>query len=100
MKKVQKSLEKEHDVAGAREISIKLVFKPDTRLGKGNVSLAMSCAVKMPQRAFLSIANVEDGEIKIDTTTNDSRQPALTGMDGQEEADEDEPTPIAVGKKG
>ncbi len=74
---VVKSLEKDGDVQGARTITMKLSFTPDDR---GYISADTSVEVKTPNRKLKTLAALENGELKIDTVSNDVRQPDL--LDG------------------
>jgi len=78
MKAIRESLEKDGDIQKARTVSIEISFKPDPR---GFLSTELSVNAKTPKRSISTISTYEDGSIKIDTFTNDARQPALPGME-------------------
>jgi len=74
MQTVRHSLSKDADVQGARNIIIKLSFKPDER---GCILADISVNTNTPRRKIKSLAMLENGQLKIDTVTNDAKQPSL-----------------------
>lgn len=74
MASVQESFEKDKDIAGARNIIIKLSFVPDDR---GHIKVDMDCTCSTPNRKVKTIAVMEGGTLKIDTLSNDARQPDI-----------------------
>lgn len=74
MSQVIESIERDKDVQGDRSITIKISFKPGDR---GVINADMSCQANTPGRKVKSIAILEHGILKIDTLSNDARQPDL-----------------------
>lgn len=74
MSAIQESFEKDKDIAGARTITIKMSFIPDDR---GHIKVDMDCTYNTPSRKVKTIAILESGTLKIDTLSNDARQPDL-----------------------
>lgn len=80
MAAVRHSLDKDADIQGARTINIKLSFKPDER---GMILADISVTRSTPRRKIKSLAMMENGQLKIDTVSNDARQPGLPEMGGK-----------------
>lgn len=74
MSEIINSLERDKDVTGERSVTIKISFRPGDR---GIINADMSCAASTPGRKVKSIAVLEHGVLKIDTLSNDARQPDL-----------------------
>ncbi len=86
VKEVEKSYEKNGDVEGARSVTLKVSFNKD-----GNMVIAdMSVAVSTPSRKVKTIAAIDETGLKIDTQSNDARQPVLTGLDEKESKESNE----------
>ena len=65
----------EADITGARSITIDLTFKPKD----GYVITTMECSHKVPGRSVSAIATLDKDMLKIDTVSNDARQPDMIG---------------------
>lgn len=72
IKEIAKSIEEDGDIGKKREISLAITFLPEG----GYITTEMIIGVKTPRRMVKSIAALE-GNIKIDTVSNDARQPDL-----------------------
>ena len=69
------SLEKDGDVSGKREVTIKLSFE---KTETGHITTSLSCSTKTPLRSVKTLAALGDtGTLRIDTATNDARQPSM-----------------------
>ena len=77
---IRHSLNKDADIQGARTINIKMSFKPDER---GCILADISVTRTTPRRKIKSLAMIENGQLKLDTVTNDARQPGLPEMGGK-----------------
>lgn len=75
IKVVVDSFAKDEDVSGPRDITVKLSFvKNET----GHIIASMSCATKTPKRTIKTLGALGDaGMLRIDTVTNDARQPSM-----------------------
>lgn len=80
MADIRQSLTKDADIGGTRTINIKLSFKPDER---GYISADINVTRNVPRRKIKSLAMMENGQLKIETVTNDARQPGLPEMGGK-----------------
>lgn len=88
MDEVLHSLCHDKDVPGDRGITVKLAFKQKD----GYIITAMKCTASVPGREVSTIASLEDDQtLKIDTVSQDARQPDLY--------DNDKVTPISAAKK-
>ena len=76
---VNESFEKDTDVQGKRSIVLRIDFKPNEH---GYVDAEMSVHASTPKRKVKSLASFDEGVLKIDTISNDARQPSL--MDQEE----------------
>jgi hypothetical protein len=77
LKTVQESFVKDRDVAGARAITLTIEFNTNAA-GEKYRTAEMKVSVKTPRRSMKSIAVLDEhGQLKIDTTSNDARQPEL-----------------------
>jgi len=70
---LHKSFETDADVSGERSITIKLGMKRDS----GAIIVDMGCTYATPSRKVKTIAVLEHGTIKVDTISNDARQPDI-----------------------
>lgn len=85
---VQESFVKDLDVAGARSITLTIEFTANAA-GKKYRTAEMKVSVKTPRRNTKSIAVLDDnGQLRIDTTSNDARQPELFEPAENQEAGE------------
>jgi len=71
---IEDSFEKDADVAGERSINIKMSFNPTDG---SYVSVLLACSYATPRRKVKTIGTITDGILKIDTISNDVRQPDL-----------------------
>lgn len=72
IEEITKSFESDGDIQKKREISLTIIFTPI----EGYITTEMAIGVKTPRRTVKSIGALE-GSIKIDTYSNDVRQPDL-----------------------
>lgn len=94
---VQESFVKDKDVAGARSITLTIEFNANAA-GEKYRTAEMKVSVKTPRRSTKSIAVLdENGQLRIDTTSNDARQPEL--FEPGEEKEKGELKLVAEGGK-
>lgn len=67
------SLYQENDIPGKRELMIKITFELDG----GDLDTRYECIPKTPHRSSRTLAILEDHTVKIETTSNDARQPGF-----------------------
>ncbi len=79
---VVESLEKDGDVKAARKITVALSFKKNEF---GMLETEMKCHAATPPRSVMSMTEMGDETIKIDTATNDASQPSMLDKPGAPE---------------
>ncbi|RJP48755.1 MAG: hypothetical protein C4586_08550 [Anaerolineaceae bacterium] len=77
MAKVLQSVIFENDIPGKRKISIDITVDLDG----GSVIITFDCEAKVPKRSSKAIAVIEDEKIKIETTSDNAKQPGFEFTD-------------------
>ncbi len=79
MAKILQSLYHENDIAGKRKIAIDITFELDG----GNIITSFECEAKIPNRTAKVIAVLEDNQVKIETTSDNAKQPGFEFSEAQ-----------------
>ena len=74
VREVSKSIADPKKIPGKRSISIDLTFDPKEN---GFMMTTMECTAKVPGRKVSGMASYKEDTVRIDTVSNDARQPDL-----------------------